>query len=100
MSVLVFGVEVPELTPFEMPDRFRHDVAYFMTPSGEESVPELAQGEYWIRQADARRWLDELVVEVISPLDSAAVAEVEITDEQEAWLEWMVQHQIEHVRLE
>ena len=99
MSVLVYGVEKPDLSPFEMPDRFRHDIAYFMTPSGEESVGQLAEGEYWIRLADARRWLDELVVEIISPLDSAAVAEVELTEEQEAWLEWMVEHEIEHVRL-
>jgi hypothetical protein len=26
--------------------------------------------------------------------------EVEITEEQEAWLRWMIQHQIEHVRLQ
>ena len=32
-------------------------------------------------------------------LDSANSVEVEITEEQEAWLKWMIQHEIEHVRL-
>ena len=99
MSVLVYAVEKPDLAPLEMPERFRHDIAYFMTPSGEDDAPQLAEGEYWIRLADARRWLDELVVRVISPLDSTSVAEVELTEEQETWLEWIVEHQVERVRL-
>ncbi len=99
MSVHVYAVEKPDLAPLEMPDRFRHDIAYFMTPSGEGGAPQLAEGEYWICSADALRWLDELVVRVISPLDSASVAEVELTDEQEAWLEWTVEHQVQRLRL-
>ena len=82
-----------------MPDRFRTDIAYFMTPPGEEGVPPLGPGEYWIRASDARQWLEDLVVRVVSPLDAAAKAEVELTEEQEGWLEWMVRNQIEHVRL-
>ena len=37
---------------------------------------------------------------VYSPLDSQKQAEIEITEEQETWLQWLVDHQIEHVRVE
>ena len=96
----VYSVQKPNLPPFEMPARFRTEIAYFMTPSGETGAPELESGEYWVRAEDARRWLEEGVICVISPLDAEAQAEIELREEQEAWLEWMVAQQIEHVRLE
>lgn len=95
----VEAVSRPEVPAFEMPDRFRTDVAYFSTPSGPPGIPPLAAGEHWIRIEDSTKWLDELVVEVVSPLDAASKAEVELTAEQEAWLEWMVKHQVQHIRL-
>jgi hypothetical protein len=88
----VIAVDLPDLTPFPMPDRFRTDVAYF-------AVPGAPNGEYQIRLEDATRWLEELVFEVVSPLDAASKAEIELTPEQESWLEWMVQHKIEKIRL-
>jgi len=100
MTLLVYAVDRPDLIAFAMPDRFRHDVTYFMTPPGDHGVPALPKGHYWIRIADARRWLYDLVVLVVSPLDSASKSEIELTEEQEAWLEWMVAHEVEHIRLE
>jgi len=89
------------LPPFEMPGRFRHDVTYFCTPAGEPGAPQtLAEHEYWVRLEDARRIYEDGVVRIVSPLDSATTAELEITEEQEAWLEWMIEYEIEHVRLE
>ena len=99
MAILVHAVSRPELAPFEMPDRFRHEITYFMTISGEGDIPKLPSGEYWIRLADAKVALDDGVFRIVSPLDSATKAEIEISEEQEAWLEWMVKGQIEHVRL-
>lgn len=96
----VYAVDKPELPPFAMPDRFRTEIVYFMTPPGDPGVPTLPADEYWIRREDAQRWLDECVVHVVSPLDAAAKAEIELTEEQEAWLAWMVRNEIEHVRLE
>ncbi len=55
--MLVHGIVKPALPPFPMPSRFRTNVAYFMTPSGEERVPKLAEGEYWIRLEDAKQWM-------------------------------------------
>jgi hypothetical protein len=94
----IYSVENPDLPPCEMPDRFRTQIVYFMTPSGTYDVPDLPPGHYWIRLEDARRWLNDLVIEVVSPLDAEAKAEIELTDEQEAWLQWLVDHQIQHVR--
>ncbi len=95
----VFAVGRPELAPLEMPSRFKHDIAYFMTPPGEQGVPVLPDAEYWVKLDDARRWLDEGVLMLVSPLDSENQAEAEITEEQERWLEWMVANHVEHVRL-
>jgi hypothetical protein len=98
--MLVRSVDKPEIAPIEMPARFRTDVAYFMTPAGVRGAPKLAAGEYWISLDEARRWLEEGAVEVISPLDSGHSTEFELTDEQENWLRWIIEHEIQHVRLE
>ena len=97
MLVYAVGKQIP---PFKMPARFRTDVAYFITPFGDEGVPSLGPDEYWIRLADARQWLNDLVVQVVSPLSAEAKADLELTEDQEAWLAWLVENQIEHVRLE
>jgi hypothetical protein len=98
--MFIRAVDQPGIAPFEMPARFRTDVAYFMTPAGERGAPKLPAGEYWIRLEDARRWLDEGAVEVISPLDSVNATEFELTEEQENWLRWLVANEIQHVRVE
>lgn len=97
--MLIHAVERPEVAPFRVSDRFHMQIVYFMTPGGEAGVPKLAEGHYWIRAADAKKWLDEGVVEVVSPLSAETKAEIELTEEQENWLEWLVEHGVEHVRL-
>jgi hypothetical protein len=100
VTVRVYAVDRPELAPFAMPDRFRHDVTYFVTSPGEGETPEnLGEGEWWVPQSDARRIFDEGVIRIVSPLDSASTAELEITEEQEAWLRWMIDNGIERIRL-
>lgn len=100
MSVRVVAVDRPEVAPLAMPDRFRHDVAYFMSPQGNPGVPHLETDEFWIDPAAAARWLDEGVLELISPLDSRNTTEVEISPEQEEFLQWLNRHQVSRVRLE
>lgn len=97
----VIAVNRPDLAPLPMGQRFRTEIVYFMTPPGQRGAPvDLGANEYWIAQADARRWLEDLVVPVVSPLDAASKAEIELSEEHEAWLEWMVANDIERVRLE
>jgi hypothetical protein len=97
--VFVHAADRADVPPLEMPARFAHDIAYFMTPPGERGAPKLPAREYWIDLADARRWLDEGVILLVSPLDSENQAEVELSEEQEAWLEWLLANNIQHVRL-
>ena len=100
MSVRVIPVDRPELAPFEMPDRFRHDITYFVTSPGESGAPtKLAENEWWVRLCDANEFYDEGILRIVSPLDSQTSAELEITEEQEAWLRWMIDNRIEHIRL-
>ena len=71
-----------------------------MTIPGEKGVPQLPEKEYWVSLEDARSWYDEGVFRLVSPLDSENRTEVELSEEQEEWLEWMIRNGIEHVRLE
>lgn len=82
-----------------MSDRFRHEITYFMSLPGEPGVPPLAEGQYWVPLAKSKAWLDEGVFHLVSPLDSENQTEVELSEEHEAWLEWMVANQIERIRL-
>jgi hypothetical protein len=100
MPITVTAVDRPDVPAISMPDRFRHDVTYFATPPGMQDAPAtLAEREYWIRSEDARRIFDDGVITIVSPLDSASRTEIEITEEQERWLEWLVRHQVQRVRL-
>ena len=97
--MLIYAVDHPELPPLEMPTRFKMEIVYFMTPSGEHGAPSLGTDEYWICREEAIKWLDNLVVYVVSPLDARAKAEIELSEEHEAWLTWMVENKVQHVRL-
>ena len=97
--MLVYAVDRPELPPLKMPDRFRTDIAYFMSPGGEHGIPKLSPGEYWIRREEAANWLADGVLSVVSPLDGANRTEIELSEEQENWLRWMVTNGIERVRV-
>ena len=89
-----------------MPDRFRLEVVYFMSPTSSAKgvpipgAPTCNEREYWVKPEDAQRWLDEGVFTLVSPLDAEAVAEIELSEDQERWLEWMAEHGITHIRLE
>jgi hypothetical protein len=98
--MLVRAVNRPDVPPLEMPGKFATEVSYFITPAGSPGVPPLGPNQYWIRRSDAERWLEDLVVEVISPLSAEIKAEVEIDEDQQRWLEWMVQHRVEQIQLD
>jgi hypothetical protein len=97
----IHAVDQQSVAPLTVPDRFRMEITFFMTPPGEHGAPAaLGEGEYWINLEDARRWLDDLVVYVVSPLDAENKAEIELTEYHEAFLQWLVTNGVQHVRLD
>lgn len=85
--------------PLKMPDRFRKEIVYFMSPAEGEDAPKLGKDEYWIRAADSAKWLEDGVFTLVSPLDAESVAEIELSEDQEIWLEWMVKYKICTVKI-
>jgi len=100
MPIEVHAVNRSDVPPITMSDRFRTEVAYFMSLAEEEGVPSLGKGEYWIDSARSTKWLDDGEFHLVSPLDSGTQAEIELSEEQEAWLEWMTKHAVQHIRLQ
>lgn len=96
----VHAVDQPQVPPLPVPDRFRTEIVFFMTPPGERGAPAtLPDGDYWIDLDEARVWLDEFVVRIVSPLDAQSQAEIELTEYHEAFLQWLLAHGVRHVRL-
>lgn len=95
------SLDQPAAPPLEMPARFRTEIAFFMTPAGESNAPAtLGENEYWINLAEARRWQDNGYLYVVSPLDAQNKAQIELTEDHELFLEWLLRHHIQHVRLD
>jgi hypothetical protein len=98
--MLIHALDQSNIPTLTVPDRFRMEITFFMTPPGEHGAPAaLGEGEYWIDLEDARRWLDEQVVYVVSPLDAENKAEIALTEYHEAFLQWLVANGVQHVRL-
>lgn len=98
-SVRVVPLDGQPTATIEMPERFRLEVVYFMTPGDATGAPELGPGEYWIEPQNVERWLDDGCFSVVSPLDAESVAEIELSEEHERWLEWLKKNQITRVRI-
>jgi hypothetical protein len=95
----LIALDQPTAPPLEMPAKFRLELPFFITPAGSGTAPaRLPENEYWIDLADAQRWLDDGVVFVVSPLDAENKAEIELTEDHERFLEWLLKHGIQHVR--
>ena len=89
----------PEVAPRAITLRLRAQLVYFMSASGQSGVPRLGEDEYWFAAADVARWIDEGVFYLVSPLDTANMTEVELTEEQESLLQWLKDERVQHVRL-
>jgi hypothetical protein len=93
------AVDRPEVRPLPISPRLKSQVVYFMTPARSPGVPPLGENEYWIAQGDVAKWQSDGVLLLVSPLDSENFTEVELSDEQEAMLEWLARNQVQHVRV-
>ncbi len=70
-----------------------------MTPPGHRRTARAERERILVRPRRGRRWLDEGVFYLVSPLDSANATEVELTEEQESFLTWLQKNNVQHVRL-
>jgi hypothetical protein len=98
-QIKLVAVGRPEVGVLPISPRLRSQVVYFMTPVGSAGVPQLGENEYWIAADDVAKWLSDGVLCLVSPLDSENFTEVELSDEQEAMLEWLAKNQVQHVRV-
>jgi hypothetical protein len=71
-----------------------------MSAPGEPGVPPLGENEYFFAADAVARWLDEGVFYLVSPLDTANQTEVELTEEQEGFLEWLRKTGVQHVSVQ
>ena len=97
-QIKLVPVDRPAVNPLPISTRLRSQLVYFMTSTGTPGGPSLGENEYWFALDEVAKWLDEGVFYLVSPLDSANMTEVEITEEQEAMLFWLNRNQIQHVR--
>ena len=97
-QIKLVSVDRPGANELQISTRLRSQLVYFMTSTGTQGVPALGENEYWFARDEVDKWLDEGVFYLVSPLDSANMTEVEITEEQEALLFWLNRNQVQHVR--
>jgi hypothetical protein len=93
------SVDQPTVSPLPVSARLRSQLVYFMADATAAGVPPLGENEYWFNRQEVAKWLDEGVFYLVSPLDTANMTEVELTEEQEALLGWLDGNQIQHVRV-
>lgn len=101
MAVSVLAVGRSDVPPIAMPDRFRQEIAYFMaacsTTAGTASEKPVA-GEYALSLTELQTVLDDGCVTLVSPLDSDTHAEIELSEDHERWLEWVLRHAVDRIR--
>ncbi len=87
------------VAPLTISARLSHQLVYFIKSAGHSGSPPLGEHEMSFDPAEVARWLEDGVIFLVSPLDTANMTEVELSEEQEALLEWLHRNHIERVRL-
>ena len=85
-----------EVAPLPISARVRSQIVYFATAAG----PPRGDDEYRFDPKEVAQWLDDGVIELVSPLDTANMTEVELSEEQEVMLGWLVKEKVAYVRVE
>ena len=89
------AVEPSGVASWPVSARLRGQIVYFAVPGGPEASPE----DFRFDREEVARVLDEGVIYLVSPLDTANMTEVEITEEQEEMLQWLKDHGVSRARL-
>ena len=88
------AIDRPEVPPLTISARLRSQLVYFAVP-----VNLAIEGELAFREDEVEKWLDEGVIELLSPLDTANMTEVELEEEQETMLLWLKKQKAWRVRI-
>ncbi|GAC1449701.1 MAG: hypothetical protein NVSMB9_33680 [Isosphaeraceae bacterium] len=97
--LLVTPVDVEGVAPREISPRLRSQLVYFQQAQGTPGVPPLREDELWFDPVEVARWIDDGVFFLVSPLDTANMTELELSEEQEDFLKWLQTHAVQRVRL-
>lgn len=92
----VIPLDKTEIAPYEISGTLRNQLPYFTEGKIHDAG---SPDEFFFPIARTSELLEDGVFYVVSPLDDQNQAEIEITDEQEDLLEWLVLNRIEKVRL-
>ncbi len=97
--ILMVPIDREGVEPRAISARFRSQLVYFIGSPGAAGAPVLAEGEYWFDDAELDRWIDDGVFYLVSPLDTANMTEVELSEEQEDVLNWLKTTGVRRVRI-
>ena len=92
----VIPLDKTEIAPYEISATLRNQFPYFTAGRIHDTSN---SNEFFFPIARTSELLEDGVFYVVSPLDDQNQAEIEITDEQEDLLEWLVSNRIERVRI-
>ena len=95
----LIALDHPEAGKKPISARLRSQLVYFASIPDGDGVPTLGEDEFWFNEAEVSRWVEDGVLYVVSPLDTANMTEVELSEEQEALLGWLQAHKVRHARL-
>ena len=90
----------PGVAPLAITRQLRNQLVYFMSPRDTAGLPPLGEKDYWFAAAEVAQWADDGVIHIVSPLDTAGMTEVELSEEQETLVAWLHKHEVQHVRLD
>jgi len=93
-------IDRPEVAPYPLSDRLRSQLVYFMADPNAPGMPKLGENEFWFDRDDVTRWIMEGVFYLVSPLDTENMTEVELSEEQDALLNWLDRNEVRRARVE
>lgn len=94
-SIRIVSLEPADIPPLSISDRIKSQLPYLTSDPPAEQGAHDSQ-EYWINQDAAKATLDDGSFLVVSPLRAENAAEVELSEEAEEFLEWIVEHAVTH----
>jgi hypothetical protein len=95
-KILATALDRDGVTPRPLSPRLRSQLNYFVAASSGPHV----DNEFRFDPDEVRRWVDDGVILLVSPLDTAHATEVELSEEQEDFLGWLLAHEVWHIRVD